>query len=117
MPMRPDASPPNRLSAIFCLVHIRTYHELTEPDRSGLVAQIMAQRRRVAQRLAGVERLIAVMSGKGGGGKSYVTAHAARALARGGRRGGVLDADLNGPTAARLLQAGARPLRGRRVRL
>src|SRR5207249_3099697 len=35
-------------------MHIRTYHELTEPDRSGLAAQIMAQRRRVAQRLAGV---------------------------------------------------------------
>ena len=103
--MRPDDYPPNCLSAIFCLVHIRTYHELTEPDRSGLAAQIMAQRRRVAQRLAGVERLIAVMSGKGGVGKSYVTAHAARALARVGRRVGVLDADLNGPTAARLLGA------------
>src|SRR5213594_4587967 len=86
-------------------MHIRTYHELTEPDRSGLAAQIMAQRRRVAQRLAGVGRLIAVMSGKGGVGKSYVTAHAARALARVGRAVGVLDADLNGPTAARLLDA------------
>src|SRR2546427_10824374 len=93
-------------------MHIRTYHELTEPDRSGLAAQIMAQRRRVAQRLAGVERLIAVMSGKGGVGKSYVTAHAARALARVGRRVGVLRADANGPTAARLL--GARD--GRRAR-
>src|SRR2546425_13214314 len=86
-------------------MRIRTYHELTEPDRSGLAAQIMAQRRRVAQRLAGVARLIAVMSGKGGVGKSYVTAHAARALARVGRRVGVLDADLNSPTAARLLGA------------
>src|SRR3989441_4272861 len=86
-------------------MRIRTYHELTEPDRSGLAAQIVAQRRRVAQRLAGVARLIAVMSGKGGVGKSYVTAHAARALARVGRRVGVLDADLNGPTAARLLGA------------
>src|SRR5438132_3531125 len=86
-------------------MRIRTYHELTEPDRSGLATQIVAQRRRVAQRLAGVARLIAVMSGKGGVGKSYVTAHAARALARVGRRVGVLDADLNGPTAARLLGA------------
>jgi len=86
-------------------MRIRTYHELTEPDRSGLAAQIVAQRQRVAQRLAGVARLIAVMSGKGGVGKSYVTAHAARALARVGRRVGVLDADLNGPTAARLLGA------------
>jgi ATP-binding protein involved in chromosome partitioning len=86
-------------------MRIRTYHELTEPDRSGLPAQILAQRRRVAERLGGVRRLIAVMSGKGGVGKSYVTAHIARALAQSGRRVGVLDADLNGPTAARLLAA------------
>src|SRR3989442_4725698 len=91
-------------------MHIRTYHELTEPDRSGLAAQIGAQRRRVAERLARVERLIAVMSGKGGVGKSYVTAQTARALARAGRRVGVLDADLNGPTAARLLGARDGPL-------
>ncbi len=84
-------------------MHIRTYHDLTEPDRSGLVQQIVAQRRRVAERLAPVRRVVAVMSGKGGVGKSYVTAGLARALARSGRATGVLDADFNGPTAARLL--------------
>lgn len=82
---------------------MRTYHQLTEADRSGLPQQIAAQRRRVAQRLAGVGAIIAVMSGKGGVGKSYVTAHLARALARGGQQVGVLDADLNGPTIPRLL--------------
>jgi ATP-binding protein involved in chromosome partitioning len=82
---------------------MRTYHELKDADRSGLPEQIGAQRRRVAERLAGVGRLIAVMSGKGGVGKSYVTAHLARALARSGRATGVLDADLNGPTIPRLL--------------
>ena len=82
---------------------IRTYHDLTDADRSGLPEQIGAQRRRVAERLAGVGRVIAVMSGKGGVGKSYVTAHLARALARSGRASGVLDADLNGPTIPRLL--------------
>ncbi len=86
-------------------LHIRTYHDLTESDRSGLPEQIGAQRRRVAERLAGVERAVAVMSGKGGVGKSYVTAGLARALARRGRSVGVLDADLNGPTVARLLEA------------
>src|SRR5205809_7193927 len=96
-------------------MRIRTYHELTEPDRSGLAAQIVAQRRRVAQRLAGAGRLIAVMSGKGGVGKSYVTAHAARALARVGRRVGVLDPVANGPTAARLLEARDGPLALRQV--
>jgi len=83
---------------------VRTYHQLTDPDRSGLADQIGAQRKRVAGRLAGVRRIVAVMSGKGGVGKSYVTAHLARGLARGGRTVGVLDADLNGPTIPGLLQ-------------
>lgn len=83
---------------------MRTYHQLTDPDRSGLADQIGAQRKRVAERLATVRRVVAVMSGKGGVGKSYVTAHLARGLARGGRTVGVLDADLNGPTIPGLLQ-------------
>jgi ATP-binding protein involved in chromosome partitioning len=90
---------------------MRTYHELTDADRSGLLQQITAQRQRVAERLANVRRIIAVMSGKGGVGKSFVTAHLARALARGGRRVGVLDADLNGPTIPRLLALAESPLR------
>jgi ATP-binding protein involved in chromosome partitioning len=85
-------------------LNIRTYHDLTEPDRSGLPDQIGAQRRRVAERLATVTRVVAVMSGKGGVGKSFVTAHLARALGRAGRAVGVLDADLNGPTAPQLLR-------------
>jgi len=83
---------------------IRTYHDLTEPDRSGLAQQIGAQRQRVAERLAAVARVWAVMSGKGGVGKSFVTAHLATALARSGRAVGVLDADLNGPTVPALLR-------------
>src|SRR5712692_7458821 len=86
-------------------LNIRTYRQLTEPDRSALPEQIGAQRRRVAERLATVRRVVAVMSGKGGVGKSFVTAGLARALARQGRATGVLDADFNGPTAARLLEA------------
>lgn len=86
---------------------MRTYHQLTDPDRSGLAAQIGAQRERVRERLAAVRRIVAVMSGKGGVGKSYVTANLGRALARGGRTVGVLDADLNGPTIPALLQAPA----------
>jgi ATP-binding protein involved in chromosome partitioning len=83
---------------------MRTYHQLTDPDRSGLAEQIGAQRQRVAERLTGVKRIVAVTSGKGGVGKSYVTAHVAGALARAGRAVGVLDADLNGPTIPGLLQ-------------
>src|SRR5438552_13547529 len=43
------------------------------------------------------------MSGKGGVGKSFATAGLARAMARGGRSAGVLDADFNGPTIPALL--------------
>src|SRR5437899_6729059 len=84
-------------------LNIRTYHELTEADRSGLADQIGAQRRRVADRLASVRRVVAVLSGKGGVRTTFVTAGLARALARSGRSTGVLDADFNAPTAPQLL--------------
>src|SRR2546430_9516426 len=90
-------------------LNIRTYHDLTEPDRSGLPDQIGAQRRRVAERMATVARVVAVMSGKGGVGKSFVTAQLARALAPAGRAVGVLDADLNRPTAPPLLRLPVAP--------
>src|SRR5690348_5396899 len=52
-----------------------------------------------------VAQIVAIVSGKGGVGKSWVTAALARALGRGGARAGVLDADLQSPTVARLLAA------------
>src|SRR5207245_7666552 len=71
-------------------LNLRTYHELAGADRSGLPEQIAAQRRRVTERLAGVCRLIAVMSGKGGVGKGIVTVHLAGAVARAARDVGAL---------------------------
>src|SRR4030042_41255 len=49
-----------------------------------------------------VDRVVAVMSGKGGVGKSLVTALLATALARQGLRVGVLDADITGPSIPKL---------------
>jgi ATP-binding protein involved in chromosome partitioning len=55
-------------------------------------------------------RLIAVASGKGGVGKSTLAANLAIALARGGRRVGLVDADIYGPSQPRLMRAeGVRP--------
>ena len=46
-----------------------------------------------------VKKVIAVVSGKGGVGKSTVTAMLAVAMAREGKRVGILDADITGPSA------------------
>ena len=48
---------------------------------------------------ASVKKVIAVVSGKGGVGKSTVTSMLAVSMARQGKRVGVLDADITGPSA------------------
>lgn len=84
---------------------IRTYHEVESQTGDLLLDQIRGQRRRLESRLAGVRNLIAVGSGKGGVGKSLVTANLAAALSAEGHAVGALDADLNGPSLARMLGA------------
>ena len=87
---------------------MKTYHDLAGDGGSDVLGQVLAQRREVEDNLAGVRHLVAVGSGKGGVGKSTVTALLARALARAGWRTAVLDADFNGPAQARL--AGLSPV-------
>lgn len=53
-----------------------------------------------------IRRIIAVMSGKGGVGKSSVTALLAASLAASGYRVGILDADITGPSIPKLLGMG-----------
>jgi ATP-binding protein involved in chromosome partitioning len=58
---------------------------------------------------SGVNRIIAIASGKGGVGKSTVSSNLAVALARAGRRVGLLDADIYGPSQPRMMGVNQRP--------
>jgi ATP-binding protein involved in chromosome partitioning len=87
---------------------------LSRPDAEALEAAIRAR----IERLEGIDaarvalmadkvtrRIVAVGSGKGGVGKSTLTANLAVALARMGRKVGVVDADVYGPSQPMLLDA------------
>lgn len=60
-------------------------------------------------RIAGVDRIIAIGSGKGGVGKSTISSNLAVALAKQGRRVGLLDADIYGPSQPRMMGVSKRP--------
>ena len=59
--------------------------------------------------LRGVRRVIAVASGKGGVGKSTVSVNLAAAFAQMGLRTGLVDADVHGPSMARMLGVNRKP--------
>ena len=91
---------------------------LSETERRALESDIEAAARaipevseaRVALTAAQQSRtLIAIGSGKGGVGKSTVTANLAVALARMGKKVGLVDADVYGPSQPTLLGSDAKP--------
>ncbi len=72
--------------------------------------RVAAPRRPAGKRaIPGVARLLAVASGKGGVGKSTVSYGLARAMAAEGRRVGLLDCDIYGPSVPVLTGVGQKP--------
>jgi len=89
---------------------VKRYKDIAGDGGSNIAGQVEAQQGRLRQRLESVRAVVAIVSGKGGVGKSTLTASLACSFALDGWKVGVLDADLNGPTQAKVLG-----VRGRRL--
>jgi len=89
---------------------MKRYRDIAGDGGSNIVGQVEAQQARLGERLRQVRAIVAVVSGKGGVGKSSMTANLAGAFALAGSRVGVLDADLNGPSMATMLGVRGRTL-------
>ena len=74
-----------------------------EVAESPVLLQIRALHQKARDNLIGVKRKIAIVGGKGGVGKSSVTANLATLLAMDGFQVGVLDADVQGASLAEML--------------
>lgn len=91
---------------------MKKYKDIAGDAGSKIIDQVEEQIACLKARMAGIKKKVAVMSGKGGVGKSAVTANLAAAFAMRGFAVGVLDADLNGPAIAKMMG-----VRGQRLRI
>ena len=82
---------------------MKTYDDLATDGGSQIIEQVTTQLGKLRGRLDKIKHKISIMSGKGGVGKSSLTANIAACLTDQGHRVGILDADLNGPSIGKLL--------------
>jgi ATP-binding protein involved in chromosome partitioning len=80
----------------------KSYKDLVGDGGSDIIGQVTEQIQRLQSRMRMIRATVAVVSGKGGVGKSAITVNLATAVAMTGAAVGVLDADLNGPSIAKM---------------
>jgi ATP-binding protein involved in chromosome partitioning len=80
----------------------KTYKDLAGDGGSNIALQVTEQQARLRLRMECIKSKVAVVSGKGGVGKSAITVNLATAMAMEGAAVGILDADLNGPSIAKM---------------
>lgn len=83
--------------------------EMTDEERARALGSEHSESKGMAAHLNKIDRVIAVMSGKGGVGKSLVTGMLAVELRRRGHRVGILDADITGPSIPKMFGLQERP--------
>lgn len=81
----------------------KSYIDIVGDGGSDVLGQVAALEEAIATATAGIGAMVAVGSGKGGVGKSTITAALATMLARRGSRVAVFDCDFNGPCQAQLI--------------
>jgi len=71
--------------------------------RLEMIKRVREEEKKARERLSKIKHKIAIISGKGGVGKSFVSASLGVALSQLGRRVGILDADFHGPSIPKIL--------------
>jgi ATP-binding protein involved in chromosome partitioning len=92
-------------------LHEQVYEKAKIKINTKVIAAPKAEEPIKGKPIKGIENIIAVSSGKGGVGKSTITANLAVTLSKMGCKVGVLDADIYGPSIPTMFDVeGARPL-------
>ena len=84
--------------------------EMSDEEKQALLGRQGENEKPLAEQMNDISHVVAVMSGKGGVGKSSVAALLAVALRRQGLRVGVLDADITGPSIPKMFGLKDRPM-------